>query len=229
MIHHIDGASNTSTSIPRVDPPAAATAGPSVRPDLLAGEQFPAPPSQERSRRARESLLAAALSWFAQHGYDATTVDDITKMAGVAVGGFYIHFRSKRQVLLVLTDRLLQELDSRAVMARTGDMTTLMARLRTGLEIDWSYAGAYRAWREAALRDSTLAGLHAQIEAWTAERIAAALRSAIAAPDARRQIDVATYAWILSVLFWRAVEAPAADREPVANIILAFLEHILFE
>lgn len=198
-----------------------------MRPDVLAGERFLAPPSQERSRRAHESLLAAALSRFAEHGYDATTVDEITKLAGIAVGGFYMHFRSKRQALLILMDRLLQELDRRPVMARDDDAATLTERLRTGLQVDWSYAGAYRAWREAALRDAALAALHAQIEAWTASRIAAALRSA--EPRTRRGIDIPAFSWILSVLFWRAMEAPVGERETVAETIVTFIEHALFE
>jgi AcrR family transcriptional regulator len=196
---------------------------------VLAGELFPAPPSQERSRRARESLLVAALARFAENGYEATTVDEITKHAGVAVGGFYLHFRSKRQVLLVLMDRLLQELDTRPVMARQDDVTTLTERLRAGLQIDWSYAGVYRAWREAALGDASLAALHTEIEAWTATRIAAAVRAATAAPGTRRHIDVAAFSWILSVVFWRSIEAPVTDRERVADTIVAFTRHILFE
>jgi AcrR family transcriptional regulator len=76
------------------------------RPDVLADEVLTAPPRQERSRRSREALIAAARSRFASYGYDATAVEDVAKDAGVAVGGFYVHFRSKRKVLLVLVDRL---------------------------------------------------------------------------------------------------------------------------
>jgi len=210
-------------------PGAPENSGASGRPDVLGGEQFPAPPSQARSRRAREQLLAAALSRFAEHGYETTTVDEITKQAGVAVGAFYLHFRSKRQALLVLMDHLLQELDQRPMMAREEAPASLIDRLRAGLQIDWSYAGAYRAWREAALRDGDLAALHAQIEAWTATRIAAALRTVIGTPGARQHIDVTAFAWILSVVFWRAIEAPVAERESVANTIITFIEHTLYE
>src|SRR5437764_12820647 len=82
---------------------------PAARPDLLAGQHFPAPPQQERSRRKREALLQSALVLFAERGYEQTSIEDIAHQAGVAVGGFYQHFASKRQILLVLMDRLLQE------------------------------------------------------------------------------------------------------------------------
>jgi AcrR family transcriptional regulator len=192
----------------------------------LAGEQFPAPPSQERSRRAREALLASALSLFAEHGFDATTVDEIAKRAGVAVGGFYLHFRSKRQALLVLMDRLLEELE-RPIIA--DGATSSIERLRLRLMMQRDYAGAYRAWREAVLRDGSLAALHAQIEAWTMGRLAAALRSDSAGLRRRQNIDIPSFAWILNALFWTSIEAPPEQRESLADTIVALTKYSLFE
>jgi AcrR family transcriptional regulator len=213
---------------PAADATAPGSDEPSVRPDLLAGEVFPAPPSQERSRRARESLLSAALSLFAEHGYDATTVDEIAKRAGVAVGGFYLHFRSKKQLLLVLMNRLLEEVAG-PVLAAGDRPARFSERLRARLRVERAYAGAYRAWREAALRDGSLAALHARIEAWTTARIAAGLRAETAALRTRPDVDIAAFAWILSVLLWRAIEAPAEEREALADTIVALTEHTLFE
>ncbi len=46
----------------------------------------------------RADLLRAAQAVFAQKGYHAATVDDITRAAGVAKGTFYLYFREKREV-----------------------------------------------------------------------------------------------------------------------------------
>lgn len=46
----------------------------------------------------RASLLKAAREIFAQKGYHAATVDDITRAAGVAKGTFYLYFEEKREV-----------------------------------------------------------------------------------------------------------------------------------
>src|SRR5207244_387551 len=78
---------------------------PRARPDVLAGQQLPPAPQQERSRRKRDALLQSALALFAERGYEQTSIEDIAHQAGVAVGGFYQHFTSKRQILLVLMDR----------------------------------------------------------------------------------------------------------------------------
>jgi AcrR family transcriptional regulator len=196
-------------------------------PDVLAGEQLRAAPSQERSRRARQSLLDAALATFAEHGFEATKVEEIAKRAGVAVGGFYLHFRSKRQVLLVLIDGLVHELEGRPATGRSDDPMTLFEQLRAAMQIG-SYAGAYRAWREAALRDASLARLQAELEDWSSTRIAAVIETS-AAPGRRATVDVAAFAWILSVLFWRSIEAPVANYRTVSDTIARSIMHTLFE
>src|SRR5262245_19094480 len=46
----------------------------------------------------RASLIAAAQRVFAQKGYHAATVDDITRAANVGKGTFYLYFQEKREV-----------------------------------------------------------------------------------------------------------------------------------
>ena len=66
------------------------------RPRLLDAEALPPSPRQGRSREKRTQLLAAGLALFGEKGYEATSVDAVALRAGVAVGSFYQHFRSKR-------------------------------------------------------------------------------------------------------------------------------------
>src|SRR5215510_13464354 len=88
----------------------AVTASP--RPDLLAGEHLPPPPRQRRSVENRERLKAAALRLFSRDGYARTSIDDIAAEAGVATGGFYLQFRTKRQLLVALMDDFLDALNA---------------------------------------------------------------------------------------------------------------------
>lgn len=59
-------------------------------------------PAEERI----EELLDAAERLFAERGIDATTVEDVTRAAGVAKGTFYLYFESKDHVLAALRERL---------------------------------------------------------------------------------------------------------------------------
>ena len=208
--------------------PCGGTAG-GKRPNVLSGEFLAEPARRERSRLAREALLGAALSRFAAHGYDATTVEEIAKDAGVAVGGFYQHFRSKRQVLLILLDQLLAELETLPPWRPGDGAATILECIHRRFTGMWHYAGVYRAWREAALRDPSLTAIHASIEAWAAVKGAAALNAAAAAPGARRNVDVLTLAYMLSVVFLRLLESNVPDRTAVADTVVAFVTHALFE
>jgi TetR/AcrR family transcriptional regulator, mexJK operon transcriptional repressor len=212
------------------EPDRADSPGPAAYPDLLAGQQLPPPPQQERSRRKREALLQSALVLFAKQGYEETSVEDIAIHAGVAVGGFYQHFASKRQLLLVLMDRLLQEASEikPPVAANLQDIQAIIAQMvLQGLQVDWSYAGAYRAWREAAIQDRELRAMNVQVERWFAKQLEFLFRLLLQLPGARQEVDVATLAWELCLLFLRLAEVPMENPDAV-NALVASLTHLIY-
>jgi AcrR family transcriptional regulator len=201
-----------------------------MNPDILAGEHLKIPPKQERGRRAREALVNAAQAEFARRGYEATTVDEIARRAGVAVGGFYRYFSSKRQLLMILMDGLLREFEAR-YFERTLHPSAAEAKacLYATLQSEWSNAIAYRPWREAVASDPSLAAIHVEIEAVTTRRIAAALKCAAAAPRARRDVSIPGLAAIVNALFWRMLETTGAEHAAFSGTMERVIEHALFE
>ena len=218
--------------MPKSSPEPEKVGTPGERPDLLAGQNFPPPPQQERSRRKREALLQSALALFAEQGYEQTSIGDIAHQAGVAVGGFYQHFSSKRQILLVLMDRLLQEaslLTLEAKSAALPDIRDGIALLvRQVLQVDWAYAGAYRAWHEAAVQDRELQALYQQIEGWTAQQLTLLFRALLFVPGARQDVDTETLAWELALLLLRLAESPLEEPDAVVASLTSLIYHGLF-
>jgi AcrR family transcriptional regulator len=53
----------------------------------------------------REELMDAAQALFLEKGFAFTSVDEIVRAADVAKGTFYLHFRTKDEVLLALRER----------------------------------------------------------------------------------------------------------------------------
>jgi hypothetical protein len=100
--------------------------------------------------------------------------------------------------------------------------------VRRGLQLDWSYSGAYRAWREASAQDRDLRALHRSIEQWTAAQLEFLLRMLLRAPGARRGLDVATLAEVLSLLFWRLAEAPLEEPDVTIAAVTDLIYHALF-
>ncbi|MFJ3726363.1 TetR/AcrR family transcriptional regulator [Streptomyces sp. NPDC090045] len=68
----------------------------------------------ERSQVRRAELIATGRKLFADTSYDALSVDDIAKQAGVAKGLIYYYFTSKRGYYLAIVEDSVAELVARA-------------------------------------------------------------------------------------------------------------------
>ncbi|WP_292503642.1 TetR/AcrR family transcriptional regulator [Methylobacterium sp.] len=71
-------------------------------------------PSPDRPRRSgrplsfdREAALVAAMHLFWQHGYEATSVSDLTQAMGITPPSLYAAFGDKRRLFLEAVDRYL--------------------------------------------------------------------------------------------------------------------------
>jgi AcrR family transcriptional regulator len=68
-----------------------------------------------KKKNSRERILEAATNLFGRRGYHATTVEDITRAAGITRGALYWHFDTKSDVLGAVVERLRKEYLSRFV------------------------------------------------------------------------------------------------------------------
>jgi AcrR family transcriptional regulator len=204
------------------------------RPNLLRGEDLPSEPRQQRSLEKRARLKEAALACFGENGYEATSIDDIASRAKLAVGGFYLHFRSKRQLLVTLMDELLEKLSQLDLRPR--DLTDVRAALRELLRRSFShdlrYLGAYRAWQEAVPADLDLLEKNEEIHAWTSARVTALFKALQQLPGARPGVDVAGLARVMDNFFWsllaRAGRLPRAELNRSIDSATHLIYHALF-
>src|SRR5256885_17134915 len=60
----------------------------------------------EQKRLTRRRLIDGALPAFERKGYAATTIDDIVAEANASRATFYLHFKSKSDVVLVMAQSL---------------------------------------------------------------------------------------------------------------------------
>jgi AcrR family transcriptional regulator len=89
------------------------------------------------SNSTKERLLDEAMRLFGERGYDATSVAEIERSAGLTpgAGGLFHHFRTKEDVLVAGIDRHMQRLEAvrqiRGAVPPLGDLRaelTLVAR-----------------------------------------------------------------------------------------------------
>ncbi|NMJ43488.1 TetR/AcrR family transcriptional regulator [Roseomonas sp. JC162] len=71
-----------------------------------------------RTGDARARLLDAALVQIRTRGYEATSIDDLCRAAGVTKGAFFHHFRSKEELGIAAAARFLEWLE--ALFVRSG-------------------------------------------------------------------------------------------------------------
>jgi len=90
--------------------------------------------ARQRGEETRTHILDSALEAFARYGYDATSVSEICRRAGVTKGGFYYHFPSKQAVFLELLERWLEGIDAQLEAIRSAAETVPEELLRmTGM------------------------------------------------------------------------------------------------
>jgi AcrR family transcriptional regulator len=204
------------------------------RPNLLAGENLPRKPQQKRSLDKQARLKEAGLLLFGKNGYEAAAIDEIARQAKLAIGGFYQHFRSKRQLLLALMDELLEmlsQLDFRA--GATTDVRAAIRELLSGaFSHDLHYLGAYRAWQEAVLSDPGLARKQEEINAWTTARVTAVFQLLQQLPGARPGVDIPALARVMDSFFWsllaQVVRMPQVELNQWIDSATHLIYHALF-
>jgi AcrR family transcriptional regulator len=206
----------------------------SVRPELLVGEDLPPQPRQKRSLEKRARLKAAGLVLFGEKGYESTSIDEIARRARLAVGGFYQHFRSKRQLLLALMDELLEKLSQLDFRPRTvTDVRAVVQELLSrAFSHDLRYLGAYRAWQEAVLSDPELARKQVKIHRWTTGRVTTVFQLLQQLPGARPGVDVAGLARVMDSFFWsllaQAVRMPEVELNQWIDSATHLIYHAMF-
>jgi AcrR family transcriptional regulator len=204
------------------------------RPNLLAGEKLSAEPRQERSLVKRRRLNEAGLAVFGEKGFEQATISEISRRAGLATGGFYQHYRSKKQLLLALMDELLEKLSHLELSAQpaTDVRSGLHDLLAGAFSHDMRYLGAYRAWQEAVLSHPDLTRKQAEIHSWTTSRVVAVFQHLQKLPGARVGVDVEGLAKAMDSFFWsllaQAVRMPKAELIRWTDSATHLIYHALF-
>lgn len=201
---------------------------------LQTDADLPAAPQQARSREKRKKLLQAGRVLFGQKGYEATSIEKIAAHAGTATGAFYQHFHSKRQLLIVLMNELLERLGGLVLRPQlTADVRlSLRSFLAAVFRVDLAYYGVVRAWQEAALTDVEFSRIQKKIESWTQARILAVFQLLQRLPHARRNQDLATFSRMMDRHFWsllaRGSSLRRQDFEREIAVAADVIYHYLF-
>ncbi len=85
----------------------------------------------------REQLIEVGRRQFAQHGFEATTVEEIAAQAGVSKPVVYEHFGGKEGLYAVVVDREMSDLLRTFNRALTGDHPRMLVEQAAGAWLDY--------------------------------------------------------------------------------------------
>jgi TetR/AcrR family transcriptional repressor of nem operon len=165
--------------------------------------------SREQMVENRRRILDAASRLFRDKGFDAVTVAEVMKAAGLTHGGFYGHFSSKDDLVAQTLAHVLS-LDS----AGGGDLRGFIADYLSPRRRDDAAGGCPTAGLAAdvrrqtpAARSAMTAGIRSQID-----RISKALPE-LDSGDRRRAAIGSWAAMVGAVILARAIDDPALSDE----------------
>jgi TetR/AcrR family transcriptional regulator, cholesterol catabolism regulator len=92
------------------------------------------PALRKRYERRRQEMVRTAARLFAERGYHATSMDDLSAATGLAPGGLYHYIGSKEELLVGILAQLMDPLLERAREVE-GSGGTAEERLRTLLRV----------------------------------------------------------------------------------------------
>jgi AcrR family transcriptional regulator len=189
------------------------------------------PGPTELGLAAREQLYATALELISSRGYEATTLRDIAKQAGVSVGLLYRYFPSKRAVVLALYEDLSAEYAARAASMRPGPWRErFLHALKTSLHVLAAQRDTLSALTPVLVGDPN-EGLFSPSTAFSRERVQAVFHEAVTgASDAPKPADAAAlgrllYVLHLAIILWWLLDKSAGQR--ATTDLLALLERFL--
>ena len=125
-----------------------------------------------KSARTRARLMDAAVRLFARDGFEAASVNEIARLADVANGTFYVHFRDKdaigSEVALAIARNVTRQLDeAMAGVDDAVDRTSMATRRFIDLacsEPDWGHALLRALWTFRGLRESIVGPLRSDLQ-----------------------------------------------------------------
>lgn len=96
-----------------------------------------------RGQKTRMELLEAAELVFGERGFEHSSISELTRRAGVALGTFYVYFPHKQAIFVELVDELGERLREALHNAVEGQ-TTRLGKERAGFRAFFEFAGKHR-------------------------------------------------------------------------------------
>lgn len=91
--------------------------------------------SKSAAKQRRQDLIDVAAQLFLKQGYENTTVNQIINSLSLAKGTYYYHFKSKGDILIAVSDKLISDTQKKLVAIHKRNDKDVLWRIREILSI----------------------------------------------------------------------------------------------
>lgn len=118
--------------------------------------------SKKAAQERRDKLIALAQKEFFSRGFENTTVKNIADQLDLATGTFYYHFKSKEEILVAVSNKLIEEEARKLNEICEAENQTLICRLKSSLNVMYeTYSQSQYIWKQILANHNV--ALHRQI------------------------------------------------------------------
>lgn len=178
-------------------------------------------------------IIETAARAFAEHGFEAVSLNELVAATGMSKGAFYFHFSTKEEVALAafrskqieLIERLAVEVDANADVV--DQLTAILLRRAELVSDDPSLHCVIRLGGELSARSNAGSDYASFMETAT-NTLAGLIRRGIRSGEFRRQLDPeatarAIFAWIVGMDSLSLLDSAGKDLAQRTDEVLALL------
>ena len=182
-------------------------------------------PRRERGKRRVAALLEAAVTLFAEKGYDAVTMTEVAARAGAPIGSLYQFFPSKEALADAVLDRFgerlvdaLNGIEERATTLTIPELVDALLDYKAGFQEERAAAAALIESRQEASTRAT------ELRLSLRRHVARILRARIPELSPERAESMA----LVVVQLMKAIAAQSAEKDlTIRDSLLKELRHVL--
>jgi AcrR family transcriptional regulator len=166
------------------------------------------PIQQIPSLQTKDILLEAAIAEFNENGYFNTSVDTITRRAGVSHGTFYLYFKNKQKVLSVLIDQIEEKIsiivkdkNEDADFLNSKNFITFEQDIRQIVSVILESSGLFKAFVQGMVHNKEIFDLFARISHTIGDVLSARIKQK-QIEGAGTRVDALILSQIMSIMFY---------------------------
>jgi len=108
---------------------------------------------EEKKKKTKNAILQAAIALFTQNGYDQTSIEEISKSAGVGKGTVYSYFQTKKDIIKGFCEYDLEQIHLELVKNSNPD-ASLLEQMLTIYMTEFKHVTRNREFGRLFMRES---------------------------------------------------------------------------